>query len=405
VADGEAGRGMDTGSSFHLQIGAARDLFHQEDAAPGATYWHAAGAAIRSALLEHIRRWWQGNAYLEVASPLLSLLGGRHNGVDLARTCDECLLAPMGDARLVVTRRPCHFHRQLFEHRTRSLQLLPLRYVEVASCHERTSLADLCGLLRQREYCADIGHVYCTVAQVDAEVERFHEQCLAYLRALDLRDLKTRCVWAAPPFAGLKRCAAQERFERVLRSLPADETVGPSRDLACHMDYVAYDRGGTPWRLGCLKLNCVQAPPGLAVLHRSIIGSVERCIALLIERHGDALPPWLAPIQVSVVAADAMAGQRAHEAAAHLRAIGLRARMDDAGMAAGVRQGDGVGAARPPFTLVVASGRSGQQADVSILHNGSAQNGGLPLQQACRVLGTLCAGPADVSSEVPSGSG
>ena len=394
---------MNTAAAHHLRICTQLDLFHQEDAAPGATYWHAAGVAIRLALLENVRLLWRDTGYLEVATPLLSLLSSRHNEAEVARTSDECLLAPMGDAQLVVTRRPCQFHRQLFEHRTRSLQLLPLRYAELASCHDRTALADLWGLLRQREYCADIGHIYCAVTQINAEVEAFHEQCLAYLRALDLLGLQAQRVWAARPRPGLDRCAVLERFDRVLRSLPADEEVGTSRGLACRMNYVAHDRAGVPWRLGCIKPNCVPPSGGLAVLHRSVIGSVERCIALLIERHGDALPPWLAPIQVTVVAADAMAGQRAHEATAHLRAIGLRARMDDAGMAAGVRRGGG--AARPPFTLVVASGRSGQQADVSILRTGSAQNEVLPLQQACRVLGTLCAGPGDVSSEVHSGSG
>jgi threonyl-tRNA synthetase len=385
--------------NHHLRIGAQLDLFHQEDAAPGATYWHAAGAAIRLALLENIRLLWLDTGYLEVATPLLSLLGSRHHEAEVARTSDECLLAPMGDAQLVVTRRPCQFHRQLFEHRTRSLQLLPLRYAELASCHDRTALADLCGLLRQREYCADIGHIYCAVTQIDAEVEAFHEQCLAYLRALDLLGLQSQRVWAARPPPGLDRCAALERFDRVLRSLPADEEVGTSRGLACRMNYVAHDRAGMPWRLGCIKANCVPPPSGLAVLHRSIIGSVERCIALLVERHRNALPPWLAPIQVSVVGGDATAGQRVYEASEHLRAVGLRARIDDAGTTHGACRGDGLGPAQAPFTLIVASGRSERQADVSIVRNASGHLGVFSLQHACRVLGRLCAGPGEVCRE------
>ena len=387
---------MNTSATQHLRIGAQLGLFHQEDTAPGATYWHAAGAAIRLALLENIRLSWRDSGYFEIATPLLSLLGSRHNEVDVAHVHDRCLLAPMGDAQLVVTRRPCHFHRELFARRTRSLQRLPLRYAELASCHDRTARVDLCGLLRQREYCADIGHVYCSAAQIGAEVEAFHGECLAYLHALDLLGLRTQRIWAARPPPGSNQGAALERFERVLRSLPVDEDVGTSRVLAYRVDYVAYDRAGTPWRLGCIKLDCVPAPSGLAVLHRSVIGSVERCIGLLIERHGHALPPWLAPIQVSVVARDARAVRLAHDAAARLRAIGLRALLDDASMTLGACRGDGLRSTPPPFTLIVASSPSTPQADVSIVGNGLGPSEHLPLPQACHVLATLCAGPGDI---------
>ena len=392
-------------ASHHLRIGAQLDLFHLEDAAPGATYWHAAGTAIRLALLENVRLLWRYTGYVEVATPLLSLLGRRHNEAEVARTSDECLLAQMGDAQLVLTRRPCQFHRQLFEHRTRSLHLLPLRYAELASCHGRTALADLCGLLRQREYCADIGHIYCTPEQIDAEVEAFHEQCLTQLRALDLLELKVQRGWCVPSYSIPGGGDPRWRFAQALRGLAADEDVGvrSERASAQRLSYLASDRNGTPWRLGGIKIDGVSAPCGLAVLHRSTIGSIERCVALLIERYGAALPAWLAPSQVAVSSDDALADARVRDAAARLSAAGLRTRIADAATMPWNAPGDDDGGKQAPFTVVIAANHVADRAEVAIIRRGSAQVQRLPLPLACRVLSEMCAGP-DASRRAGDGA-
>lgn len=396
----------------HQEIGVRWDLFHEDACAPGGVFWHGRGMAIRGALMDAIRDGWRARGYQEVCSPDLALASGVEADVDARDVAVEHMLVPWSGQRLAISRRPCDAHCRMLVERTRGLDSFPLRYAEFALCRRRLRTEDRRGLLRMMEYSADTMHVYCLRQQIEVELAAFHDHCVRFLRGLDLlgfRARRLRKVSGGSEARPSNDCRL--RFQDVLNALSVDEDmeVETPHAPASRVEYVAEDRSGVGWRLGCVEQGCCDSrwngqeqrswreAGGLATMHGAAVGSLERCIGLILERHGLNLPIWLAPVQAHLVAADGVTASRLPEIAAHLEAAGVRTRIGGAPMAGpggpsapcdSLQASEGA-----PLAVVVEAGGALHEGHAMIHRRGSRSIDRIPLEQAVGLLGRECAPP------------
>ena len=383
----------------HQELGPRLDLFHQESCAPGAVYWHAPGLAMRLALVEYLQRSWRVLGFGEVLSPILAAYPG--SMPDPTLFCEHYLV-PGAQRTLALARQPCAAHRQLLEQRIRSRQSFPHRYAELASCHRQSRTAALCGLLRSSEYSVDTLHVFCLPTQIAAEVEALHEHTVRLLRRLDLPGFRAQRVrGASGNRAQSEEYAGQAQFCRVIASIPVDEerVSASGAEGAERIDYLAQDRSGSSWRMGTIRCGCPAATRqgdgsshrgseanGVATLHGSMIGSIERCIALVVERYGANPPAWLAPVQVLVVGADGSTISQLRDVLSKLEAVGIRTCVECA-----LRPTPEKPAA--PFTIGVEPGGADGTHCVTIRRRDTGAVERLPLEYALSRLSRACSPP------------
>ncbi len=394
----------------HQQLGPLLDLFHQEFCAAGGVYWHAPGLTMRLALIAYIQRSWRALGFGEVLSPILAAYPDSMPApIPPAAACEHYLV-PTAQRPLALAQQPCAAHRQLLEHRIRSRQSFPHRYAEFASCHRQCRTNALCGLLRSTEYSVDTLHIFCLPTQVAAEVESLHEHAVRLLRSLDLLGFGVlRVRGASPRLAHREECAGQTQFRRVVASVPVDEerVVATEPEGTERIDYLAQDRDGSFWRMGTIRCGCTSAARqsqgssqrcsdanGVATLHGSIIGSIERCIALVIERYGVTLPAWLAPVQVTVIGADGSTNSHVRDVVKLLEAAGIRTCVESERLPTPDRPSEPRHRAAGQFTVVVEAHIAGLLRYVTIRCQGTGAVERLPLEQALSRLSRECSLPS-----------
>jgi threonyl-tRNA synthetase len=329
----------------HRVLGAQLDLFHLSEHAPGMPFWHPKGMVIWN-ILEDVRR--RENArrgYLEVKTPLMYDTEIWETSGHWEKYRDNMFLIPDGERVFGLKPMNCPGHMLLFGQQLRSYRELPLRYAESSTLHRNELAGTLHGLLRVQHITQDDAHIFCTEEQIQDEIDGM----IDFVRYLyDLFEVTPRAELSTRPEDKLGSDEQWDRAEDALRqalerhgldyAVGAGEGVfyGPKIDL--HMD----DSLGRGWQMGTIQLD-YQMPArfGLrymgadnaehtpVVIHRALLGSLERFAGILIEHYAGAFPVWLAPVQVRVVPV----GDSHREAAAgvleRLRAEGVRADVDE----------------------------------------------------------------------------
>ena len=395
---------------IHQELGPHLDLFHQEVCAPGGVYWHAPGLTMRLALIAYIQRCWRALGVGEVFSPILAASPDSIPAPLPSAAHSQRYLVPTPQRTLALVQQPCAAHRQLLEQRIRSRQSFPHRYAEFASCHRQCRSEALCGLLRSTEYSVDALHIFCVPTQIAAEVESLHEHAVRLLRNLDLLGFRVlRVRGASRGRAHREESPGQAQFRRVVASLPVDEerAVTTEPEGTERIDYLAQDRIGSTWRMGTIRCGCACASghshgsshqcsdaQDVATLHGSMIGSIERCIALVIERHGVMLPPWLAPVQVIVGGADGATNSHVRGVVTLLEAAGIRTCVESARPPAPDRLLEPRRHGATQFTVMVEAHVVGRPRYVTIRCQGEGTAERLPLELALSCLTRECAPPA-----------
>jgi threonyl-tRNA synthetase len=331
----------------HRKIGKAMDLFHLQEEAKGMIFWHPKGWTLYRTVEAYMRRRLDADGYVEVKAPQLmdrelwEKSGHWQKFSHAMFTCET----EEGEV-LAVKPMNCPGHVQIFNHGQKSYRDLPLRMAEFGACHRYEPSGALHGIFRVRAFTQDDAHIFCREDQIEAESTKFvrllesvYRDCGLELHAVKLAlrpELRfgDDAVWDIAE-AKLERAARNAGIAEV-EMLPGEGAFyGPK------LEFHLRDAIGRTWQCGTLQLDYVlperldaeyvaedgskQRP---VMLHRAICGSMERFIGVMIENYAGAFPLWLAPVQVTVATITSDADDFAHQAAAALRAKGLRVELD-----------------------------------------------------------------------------
>ena len=330
----------------HRRIGAAMDLFHIQEEGRGMIFWHPKGWTLYRTLLNYVRRRVEAADYVEVKTPQIldHSLWERSGHWDKFR--ENMFVCETDDGEvLAVKPMNCPGHLQIFNHGQRSYRELPIRMAEFDGLHRNESSGSLHGIMRVRGLSQDDAHIFCTEDQIEAEARAFVEFLTSVYADLQVEldsvklalrpDLRhgSDAVWDVAE-AKLERAALAAGVK--VEKLPNEGAFyGPK------LEFHLRDAIGRTWQCGTLQLDYV-LPERLdasyigedgqkhrpAMLHRAILGSLERFLGVLIEHHAGAFPLWLAPVQVVVATITSDADDYAASAAQALKRAGLRVETD-----------------------------------------------------------------------------
>jgi threonyl-tRNA synthetase len=331
----------------HRKIGKEMDLFHTQEVATGQIFWHANGYTLYRALENYIRRQLVRADYIEVKTPQLldRKLWEASGHWDNYR--DHMVIAEVEDeARtLVVKPMNCPAHVQIFNEGLKSYRELPIRMAEFGSCHRYEPSGSLHGIMRVRGFVQDDAHIFCTHEQITPETTSFCKLLLACYKDLGFEEVRVKL--ATRPENRIGSDAVWDQAEKALAEATSaaglDYVLNPGEGAfyGPKLEFVLRDSIGRDWQCGTLQVDFNTAERlGAAyiaqdgnrhapvMLHRAIVGSLERFIGVLIEHFAGKFPLWLAPVQVTVATVVADADSYAHEVVQALKAAGLRVTLD-----------------------------------------------------------------------------
>jgi threonyl-tRNA synthetase len=302
----------------HRKIGKQLGLFHMQEEAPGLVFWHPNGWAIWQVIEQYMRRVYRASGYQEVRGPqILDVSLWKRSG-HWDNYADNMFFTESEKRTYAIKPMNCPGHVQIFNHGLHSYRDLPIRYGEFGSCHRNEPSGALHGILRVRGFTQDDGHVFCTESQIESEVAAFHAQALKVYQDFGFGEVQIKI--ALRPEKRLGADDVWDRAEDALRhalgkaGVEWEELPGEGAFYGPKIEYHLKDAIGRTWQLGTMQVDFMMAGRLGAeyvdehsqrrhpvMLHRAIVGSMERFIGILIENHAGALPVWLAPTQVVVM--------------------------------------------------------------------------------------------------------
>jgi threonyl-tRNA synthetase len=298
----------------HRKIARQLNLFHQQEEAPGMVFWHPRGWALWQQVEQYMRQVYKASGYHEVRCPqILDVSLWKRSG-HWDNYQDNMFFTESEKRQYALKPMNCPGHVQVYNAGLHSYRDLPIRYGEFGSCHRNEPSGALHGIMRVRAFTQDDGHVFCTEGQVEAEVTAFHRQALQVYQAFGFTDIEVKI--ALRPDARLGSDEVWDKAEGALRAALAacgvdwTELPGEGAFYGPKIEYHLKDAIGRAWQLGTMQVDFMM-PERLdagyidehstrrhpVMLHRAIVGSMERFIGILIEHYAGALPSWLAPVQ------------------------------------------------------------------------------------------------------------
>ncbi len=329
----------------HRKLGKAMDLFHMQDEAPGLVFWHPKGWTIWQEVEQYMRKVYRDNGYQEVKAPqildstLWEKTGHWGNYKDNMFTTESenrnYALKPMN----------CPGHIQIYNHGLHSYRDLPLRYGEFGQCHRNETSGSLHGIMRVRGFTQDDGHIFCTEDQIQAEVAAFNALTRKVYDDFGFTDVSLKLALRPENRIGSDETwdKAENAMREAIRSSGAtwEELPGEGAFYGPKIEYHLKDSIGRSWqcgtmqvdyfmpqRLGATYIDENDARQTPVMLHRAIVGSLERFIGILIENHAGALPTWLAPTQVVIANISQSQDEYVAQVAQELEKQGLRVQLD-----------------------------------------------------------------------------
>jgi threonyl-tRNA synthetase len=325
----------------HRKLGRMLDLFHLQDEAPGMVFWHPKGWTIWQQVEQHMRRVYQETGYQEVKCPLILDRSLWEKSGHWENYKENMFFTESEKRDFAIKPMNCPGHVQIFNSDLRSYRELPLRYGEFGSCHRNEPSGALHGLMRVRAFTQDDGHIFCGEDQIQPEVTAFNGQAMAVYKDFGFDDIVIKL--ALRPEKRIGSDETWDRAEQALRqALQASgatwtELPGEGAFYGPKIEYHLKDSLGRSWQCGTMqvdfsmpdRLGCEYVAEDNArkvpvMLHRAIVGSLERFIGILVENYAGALPLWLAPVQVAVLTITDRQAEYAREISAELRGAGAR---------------------------------------------------------------------------------
>jgi threonyl-tRNA synthetase len=329
----------------HRRIGKQQDLFHLQEEAPGMVFWHPNGWTLWQQIEQYMRRVLTEAGYQEVKTPLVMdrQLWERSGHWDNYR--DNMFTTESEKRDYAIKPMNCPGHVQIYNHGLHSYRDLPLRLAEFGSCHRNEPSGALHGLMRVRGFVQDDAHIFCTEDQIVAEVTAFNELLSRVYRDFGFTDVAVKLSLRPEKRAGSDE--VWDKAEGGLREALAasghqwEELPGEGAFYGPKIEYHVKDALGRSWQCGTMQLDFV-LPERLdaeyvaedntrrrpVMLHRAILGSLERFIGILIENHAGALPMWLSPVQAVVLNISEAQADYVAEVVKTLRSRGFRVEAD-----------------------------------------------------------------------------
>ncbi len=302
----------------HRKIARQQNLFHLQEEAPGLVFWHPKGWSIWQVVEQYMRKVYRDSGYAEVRCPqILDVELWKKSG-HWDNYKDHMFFTESEKRTYAVKPMNCPGHVQVFNQGLHSYRDLPIRYGEFGACHRNEPSGALHGILRVRGFTQDDGHIFCTEDQIESEVTAFHRQAMAVYANFGFSDVQLKLALRPEPRLGDD--ATWDKAEAALRNalracgVEWEELPGEGAFYGPKIEYHLRDAIGRTWQLGTMQVDFMM--PGRlgaeyvdegsqkrhpVMLHRAIVGSMERFIGILIEHYAGVFPSWLAPIQAVVM--------------------------------------------------------------------------------------------------------
>ncbi len=330
----------------HRRLGRIMDLFHFQEEAPGAVFWHPKGWALFQQLIEFMRQQQNAAGYREINTPEVMSRSLWESSGHWDTFGDNMFTTETVDGRqYAIKPMNCPGHVQIFKQGITSYRDLPVRLAEFGKCHRYEPSGALHGMMRVRAFTQDDAHIFCTADQITDESIAVCSLILGIYKAFGFDDVRIK--FADRPEARVGEDEVWDQAEAaLLKALEAagleyTHNPGEGAFYGPKLEFVLRDAIGRDWQCGTLQVD-LNMPGRLGatyvgedgnkhtpvMLHRAIFGSLERFIGIMIEHHAGNLPLWLAPVQVRVLTITSDANEYAKEVAATLQAAGLRAETD-----------------------------------------------------------------------------
>ena len=329
----------------HRKLGKQLELFHMQDSSPGMVFWHPKGWTLWQEVEQYMRRKFREHDYQEVRTPTIMDRTLWEKSGHWENYHDNMFTTASENRDYAVKPMNCPGHVQIYNHGLHSYRDLPLRLAEFGSCHRNETSGSLHGLMRVRGFTQDDAHIFCTEAQVQSEVSKF----IVMLNEV-YRDFGFNEVLVKLSTRPVKRVGSDETWDKAEAGLASalkqnalayDVQPGEGAFYGPKVEFTLKDSLGRLWQCGTIQLDFNlpvrlgaefvdednrRKPP--VMLHRAILGSMERFIGILIEHHAGAFPLWLSPIQLVLMNISQAQEEYVTQVAQKLRAAGLRIQLD-----------------------------------------------------------------------------
>lgn len=329
----------------HRKLGKALDLFHMQEEAPGLVFWHAKGWSIWQEVEQYMRRVYRENGYQEVKAPQILDSSLWEKTGHWGHYKENMFITESESRSYALKPMNCPGHIQIYNHGLHSYKDLPLRFGEFGQCHRNETSGSLHGIMRVRGFTQDDGHIFCTPEQIQAEVAAFN--ALTRKVYTDFGFAEVAIKLALRPSDRIGSDETWDKAENAMREairasgVTWEELPGEGAFYGPKIEYHLKDSIGRSWQCGTMQVDYFM-PERLGatyidendqrqtpvMLHRAIVGSLERFIGILIENHAGAMPTWLSPVQVVIANISQSQAEYVAQVAQELEKQGLRVQID-----------------------------------------------------------------------------
>jgi len=329
----------------HRRIGKALDLFHQQEEAPGMIFWHPKGWTVWQVVEQYMRGVYKASGYQEVRCPQILDVSLWKKSGHWDNYQENMFFTESEKREYAVKPMNCPGHVQVYNAGLHSYRDLPIRYGEFGSCHRNEPSGALHGIMRVRAFTQDDGHIFCTENQIESEVTAFHQQAMQVYRDFGFTEIAMKIALRPD-----KRIGSDEVWDKAEAALRAalgsagvewEELPGEGAFYGPKIEYHMRDCIGRAWQMGTIQVDFMM-PQRLGaeyvaednarhhpvMLHRAIVGSMERFIGILIEQHEGKFPLWLSPVQVVVCNITDAQADYARNVTDRMREAGFRVELD-----------------------------------------------------------------------------
>jgi len=395
----------------HRRIGRALDLFHIQEEAPGMIFWHDRGLRIYQTIEHYIRQLLRAHGYQEVRTPMIMDKSLWERSGHWDKFADGMFTTSSEKREYAVKPMNCPGHVQIFNQGLKSYRDLPLRLAEFGSCHRNEPSGTLHGLLRLRNFVQDDAHIFCAEADIQSEVSAFIDLVYEVYADFGFREVEVKL--STRPALRVGRDELWDKAEAALeqalakRGLSYDLQPGEGAFYGPKIEFALKDSLARVWQCGTIQVDFAmperlgasfigadgqKATP--VMLHRAILGSLERFIGILIEEHGGALPLWLAPVQAVVMGISERHTDVVRKVEQELRSLGWRVESDLRNEKIGFKIREHT-LQKTPYLLVVGD-REALEGTVSVRTREGVDLGGMLVGALTAQVGAALVGPGSL---------
>jgi threonyl-tRNA synthetase len=390
----------------HRKIAKAMDLFHFQEEAPGMVFWHANGLTIYQQIKQYISQCVEENGYEQIVTPQVVDIELWKKSGHWDMFGEEMFVVHADDRQYAIKPMSCPCHIQVFKQGLRSYRDLPLRFAEFGCVHRNEMSGAMHGLMRVRQLTQDDGHIFCTEDQIQHEAVHFIRSLLDAYKDFGFNDVIVKLATRPVKRIGTDELwdHAEQALSEAIRHAGLSFEVKPGEGAfyGPKIEFHLKDCIGRTWQCGTLQIDYAM-PPRLGayyiaedsskkvpvMLHRAIVGSLERFIGILLEHYAGKLPVWLAPVQAIVINITDRQAEYAEEMVGFLKKQGIRAKSDLRNEKIGFKIREHT-LQCVPYLLVVGD-REVQTRTVSVRTLQGTDLGSLPVEKCLALIGEAVA--------------